>query len=321
MPSQFLADVRSDIRLRGYSFATEKTYLLWIRRFIYFTDKQHPAEVDVSEITRYLTYLAVECHVTANTQKVALNALVFLFQKYLKREVGDLGFRLATKQRSVPTVLSVSEVTRIINVLKNRNRVIVSLLYGSGLRLGECLRLRVQDVDLERMALTVHDGKGRKDRQTLLSPIVITGLEEQIEKGIELQKKDGEKGIGSSMSPALSRKFPNAFKQPAWAYLFPSSGYCPHPITGEVCRHHLHTTAAGKFIRNAVKEAGVVNKRVTAHTFRHSFATHMLANGSDLRTVQELLGHNDVSTTQIYTHVLGKHYAGTNSPLDYLLLE
>ena len=186
-------------------------------------------------------------------------------------------------------------------------------MYGSGLRVGECLRLRVQDIDLKRFALTIHDGKGRKDRQTLLSPKLQTALEERIDLAMEVQQQDNRRGVGCSLTPGLSRKYPNAFKSAAWAYIFPSSRLCHHPITGEICRHHLHPTVVRKFLGDAVKTVGLKYKRVTAHTFRHSFATHMLAAGADLRTVQELLGHNDVSTTQIYTHVLGRHYAGTRS--------
>lgn len=316
MSSEFLEEIRADIRLRGYSFATEKAYLLWIRRFIFFTGKEHPAKVDITSIKKYLSYLATAHHVSPNTQKVALNALVYLFEKFLRREVGDLGFTLATKQRTVPSVLSVSEVSDVLNQLEGRNKLIIQLLYGSGLRVGECLRLRVMDIDMERCALTVHDGKGRKDRVTLLGEQLKSLLEIQIRRGIKIQKADNLHGVGSSVSPSIGRKFPRAFKSPGWAYIFPSRNLCAHPLTGEICRHHLHVTVARKFLRVAVEASGVVNKRVTCHTFRHSFATHLLANGADLRTVQELLGHNDVSTTQIYTHVLGRHFAGTMSPLD-----
>lgn len=316
MASQFIEEVRSNMRLRGYSLATEKTYLLWIRRFIYFTGNEHPATVPLSQISAYLTYMAIERQVSINTQKTALNAIAFLFEKYLKREMGDLGFKLASKQQSLPNVLSIDEVRSVLKNLEGRNKLILQLLYGSGLRVGECLRLRVQDIDLNRFALTVHNGKGRKDRQTLLSTQLKSTLEELFITAIAIQRKDNKQGVGCSMTAALTRKYPNAYKDEAWAYIFPSNKLCHHPLTGEICRHHLHPTVVRKFLSVAVASSDLKHRRVTAHTFRHSFATHMLAKGADLRTVQELLGHNDVSTTQIYTHVLGRHYAGTSSPLD-----
>jgi site-specific recombinase XerD len=203
MASEFIELVRNDIRLRGYSFSTEKTYLLWIRHFIHFTNMQHPREVDISKIGEYLTYLACERHVSVNTQKVALNALVYLFQKCLKREVGDLGFKLAT-------ALTQREVGQILGQLSGRNRLIIELLYGSGLRVSECMQIRIQDIDLDRFALTIRDGKGRKDRQTILGNSTEELLQQQIQTAIALQAKDSERGIGSSMSPALSRKIPRA---------------------------------------------------------------------------------------------------------------
>lgn len=319
MPSPFIEAIRADMRLRGFSIKTEKSYLDWIRRYIRFLNKRHPAEVSTTEITRYLTHLAVDRNVAPGTQKAALNALIFMYQKYLKIEVGDLGFTLASKQRYLPTVLTPDEVKMILGRLTGRNHLIVSLMYGSGLRVNECLRLRVQDIDLQHRSLTIHDGKGRKDRKTLLSNSAIPALELAMSAAVKLQERDNAQGVGSSIPPALARKYPSAWKTPAWAFVFPSSGWCANPYDGTLCRHHLHDTVVRKFLATAVKQAGIVNKRVRCHTFRHSFATALLANGTDIRTVQELLGHNDVSTTQIYTHVLGDHYAGTNSPLDRIL--
>lgn len=318
MASEFLEEVRKGIRARGYSMATEKTYLLWTSRFIKYCEYEHPSKVDPKKIADYLTYLANHWNVSVNTQKTALNALVYVFEKHLKRPVGNLGFKLAKKQRILPTVLTVNEVRKILQQLEGRNKLIIQLLYGSGLRVSECLRLRVQDVDLNNFSLSIFNGKGRKDRKTILSPKLHQLLENQIESALEIQRQDNTLGVGCSMTPALSRKFPSAFKSPGWAYVFPASGLCAHPLTGELCRHHLHHTMVRKFLNRAVNDAGIGYKRVTTHTFRHSFATHMLASGADIRTVQELLGHNDVSTTQIYTHVLGRHFAGTNSPLDAL---
>lgn len=208
MASQFIEEVRSNIRMRGYSLSTEKTYLLWIRRFIHFTGNEHPATVSLSQISTYLTYLAMQRQVSINTQKTALNAIAFLFEKYLKREMGDLGFKLASKQQTLPTVLSVDEVRSVLRKLKGRNKLILQILYGSGLRVGECLRLRVQDIDLGRFALTVHNGKGRKDRQTLLSTQLKPALDEQIIAAIAVQRKDNKHGVGCSMTSALTRKYP-----------------------------------------------------------------------------------------------------------------
>lgn len=253
--SAFLQAVSEDIRLRGYSIRTEHSYLYWIKSFILYHQKKHPQHMGADEVKAFLSWLANQRHVAVNTQKVALNALVFLYHKFLKIELGELGFTHATKQRSLPVVLSVSEVAALLPHLKGMCALIVSLLYGSGLRVSECLRLRVQDIDLEHLSITVRDGKGKKDRQTLLSSSLVTALKQQITRALALQ-------------PAV--------------------------------------VACG------------IRKKVNCHTFRHSFATHLLQSGYDIRTVQELLGHNDVATTQIYTHVIGQHYAGTVSPLDKL---
>lgn len=318
MASPFLEAVRQDIRLRGYSIKTEKSYIGWIKRFIYFIGKRHPKDVGAPEVKAYLSYLANNKNVAINTQKCALNAIVFLYHKHLQVELGELGFTLATRQRVLPTVLSPSEVKSILDNLQARDRLIVELMYGSGLRVTECLRLRVQDVDLDRCSLTIRDGKGRKDRQTILSSRLVPVLREAIDNAIALQREDCKHDIGCSLPYALGRKYPNAHKSPGWAFLFPSTGYCKHPITNVTCRHHLHTTVIRKALKKAKLAAGIYMKRITCHTFRHSFATHMLSSGADIRTVQELLGHNSVETTQIYTHVLGQHYAGTTSPLDRL---
>lgn len=319
MSSPFLAMVRRDIRLRGYSITTEKAYLHWIRRYIYFNHKQHPKELGGAEVKAFLSYLATNRQVAANTQKVALNALVFLYHKVLKIELGDLGFTLATKQRTLPVVLSATEIAAILSHLQGRNKLIIEILYGSGLRISECLRLRVQDVDLQKCSITVKDGKGNKDRQTLLSQRLIPTLEKTIEFALEVMQLDNNDGLSPSLPYALGRKYPNAYRSPRWAFIFPSTTLCKHPITGVMCRHHLHQTVIRKALQAAATKAGINNKQVNCHTFRHSFATHLMEAGTDIRTVQELLGHNDVKTTQIYTHVIGRHYAGTRSPLDNIM--
>jgi integron integrase len=318
--SPFMEMIRGEMRLRGYSIRTEKTYLFWIKQFILFHRKRHPSEMAGPEVKDFLTWLADKRHVAINTQKVALNAVVFLYHKVLKVELGELGFKLATKQRHLPIVLSKIEIGAILRNLNERDRLIISLLYGSGLRVTECLRLRVQDINFDRMAITVRDGKGRKDRQTLMGQSVVEPLKKAIQAAVALQKKDNELGIGPSLPGVLAKKYPNAFRSPAWMFIFPSLGFCEHPYTGDTCRHHLHETVVRKALKHAVTAAAILDKRVNCHTFRHSFATHLLQSGYDIRSVQELLGHNDVKTTQIYTHVIGQHYAGTRSPLDELVL-
>lgn len=320
MPSPFIESIRRDMRLRGYSMRTEKSYLYWIRFYIHFIGKRHPKDAGAQEVKAFLSHLASDRNVAVNTQKVALNAVVFLYHKFLHQELGELGFSLAVKQRVLPTVLSQNEVSRILSQLVGRNRLIIELLYGSGLRISECLRLRVQDLDFERNCLTVKDGKGNKDRQTLLSPRLVPNLKGAINAALKIQQKDNQHEFGPSLPYALGRKYPNAYKEPKWAFVFPSTTSCKHPVTGEICRHHLHQSVIRKALKPAVVKAGIYNKKVNCHTFRHSFATHLLDAGTDIRSVQELLGHNDVKTTQIYTHVLGQHYAGTESPLDKLNL-
>lgn len=317
MPSPFLQSIQNEIRLRGYSYKTEKTYLNWIRQYIYFNRKQHPRELGTEEVKAFLTHLAVDRHVAVNTQKSALNALVFLYDKVLQQPLGEIGFTLATKQRSLPLVLSELEVQAILGQLKERNKLAVALMYGSGLRVSECLNLRVQDIDFDQSALRIINSKGRKDRVTLLSPRLFGAIRQLIDEAIQVQNKDNLSDIGCSMPPALSRKYPHAYKSQSWAFLFPSTTTCIHPISKIECRHHLHPSVIRKALKNAVNQAGIF-KRVNCHTFRHSFATHMLSSGADIRTVQDLLGHNNVKTTQIYTHVLGQHYAGTESPLNKL---
>lgn len=318
MNSPFIQSIRSACRLRGYSLRTEKSYVFWARRFIYFNNKRHPKDCGSVEVTSFLTHLAEDRHVAVNTQKVALNAIVFMYRHVLQKELGDLGFKLARKQRQLPIVLSPTEVQSLLMQLEGRNQLIFQLLYGSGLRISECLRLRVKDVDTENFSVTVVDGKGNKDRQTLLSQSLVPKILALKTKAQEIQANDAAQGIGAAMETALSKKYPNAAFSPAWAYLFPSSRWSAHPVTGHIVRYHIHPSVPQKQLKRAVELAGLNTKRVNCHTFRHSFATHLLSAGTDIRTVQELLGHNDVSTTQIYTHVLGQHYAGTVSPLDKL---
>ena len=313
--SPFLESIRRTMRLRGYSIRTEQSYLYWIKNYIRFHKRRHPSEMGKDEIIEYLSYLASDRLVTANTQRIALNALMFLYSKILEQPVTNLGFTLATKPRHLPTVLSTKEAMLIIEQLDGIHKLIVKMMYGSGLRVSEAMGLRVQDVDFDKCCVTVRSGKGNKDRVTLLSQNLVNELKKQIDEALLVQQKDNLDGVGPSMPVALGRKYPSAYRNPSWMFLFPSIGLCNHPVTDKLCRHHLHTTIIRKALKRATKLARI-NKRVTCHTFRHSFATHLLEAGTDIRTVQELLGHTDVKTTQIYTHIIGQHYAGTLSPLD-----
>lgn len=313
--SPFLESIRRTMRLRGYSIRTEKSYLYWIRYYIRFHKRRHPIEMGKVEIIQFLDHLASDRHVTANTQRVALNALMFLYSKILERPIQNMNFRQASKPRYLPTVLTPRETLLILQELDGVHRLIVEVMYGSGLRVSESLRLRVQDVDFEKNSLIVRDGKGSKDRVTILSQSLKPLLQKQIEKSLQIQTIDNKDAIGPSMPIALSRKYPTAYRSPNWMFIFPSVGLCRHPITNQWCRHHLHTSVIRKAVKRAT-QVSEIRKRVTCHTFRHSFATHLLEAGTDIRTVQELLGHTDVKTTQIYTHIIGQHYAGTSSPLD-----
>ncbi len=317
MPSPFLESVRAACRLRGYSLQTEKTYLHWIRRFILFNNKAHPSSCGAVEVEAFLTHLACDRGVTANTQKVVLNALVFLYKHVLGHELGKLAFSLSRKQRQLPVVLSREEVAAIFAQLSGRDLLIFQLLYGSGLRISECLGLRVKDIGLTDYSISIINGKGNKDRKTLLAAPLVPALERQIAKAVDTQREDKAHGVGTALPQAIGRKYMNARYDPAWAYVFPSAQWCAHPYSGEVVRYHMHASVPSKSLRAAVKRSAIP-KKVSTHTFRHSFATHLLSSGTDIRTIQELLGHNDIKTTQIYTHVIGKHFAGTTSPLESL---
>lgn len=319
MASKFIEEIRQTIRLRGYSLKTEKAYLYWIKFYIRHHQLRHPCDMGAKEVIKFLSFLANERHVAVNTQKVALNALAYLYNQHLKIPLGDLEFSHAKKHRKLPTVLSPQEVHMLLNQLDGQYKLIFSLLYGSGLRINECLRLRVQDINFNQQCIIVNNGKGNKDRTTLLSPTLINSIKHAIEAAKVLPFTDNKQGIGPSLPYALHRKYPNAYRQSAWMYIFPSLSVSPHSITKQLCRHHLHDSAPRKALKKAAINCGLQGRKITCHTFRHSFATELLKSGQDIRTVQELLGHSDVSTTQIYTHVLGQHFAGTYSPLDLML--
>jgi len=315
--SPFLESIRHVLRTRHYSIQTEKAYLTWIKRFILFNHKRHPKEMGEEEVSSFLSHLAVDRRVTSSTQNLALCAIVFMYKHIFNRELTLLSDTVRAKPPTrVPTVLSNSEAMAIIDKFKPPYKLMFSLLYGCGLRKAELLRLRIKDIDFETGSIFVFRGKGAKDRITLLPESLLQPLKEQINKVELLHKKDLAEGEGKTSLPSgLARKYPYAITDFKWQYVFPSTVRCQHPTDGYYCRHHLHWTALTKALRNAVKQTNIC-KHITAHTFRHSFATQLLLNGADIRTVQELLGHSDVKTTQIYTHVIGQHSSGTLSPID-----
>ena len=317
--TKLLTQVKLEIRRRGYSYRTEQSYVNWIRRFIIFHHKKHPADITGPEIVKYLNYLAVNRKVAPSTQNQAICAIVFLYKHILDLKVPALdNLKRADKPVKVPVVLSVEEVQRILSNLTGLPKLIVSLLYGSGLRLSECLRLRIKDLDFDYNQITVRSGKGNKDRFTVLPESLEESLKSQVKTVRWQHRKDLQKNLGMTLLPnALRIKYPNAQTELRWQYLFPSAGISKEPRTGFRHRYHVSTSFVSRHLKSAVQKAGCT-KQVTSHTFRHSFATHLLQSGYDIRTVQELLGHKDVSTTMIYTHVLKMGSLAVKSPADML---
>jgi integron integrase len=316
-PKKLLEQVSDVIRLKHYSHKTEKSYVSWIKRYIIFHGKRHPREMGGKEIEEFLTHLAVEENVAASTQNQALNAILFLYKEVLQQEL-DLRIDAVRAKRSkyLPTVLTKEEVIAIINNLSGVYQLVVKLLYGTGLRQTECLQLRVKDLDFAQQQLIVRDAKGMESRVTMLPTSLIEELQFHLQIVKRLHQQDLEKGYGSVYLPfALERKYKNADREWIWQFVFPSDRISQDPRSKIIRRHHLHESSLQKALKQAVK-AAVINKRVSCHTFRHSFATHLLQNGYDIRTVQELLGHKDVKTTMIYTHVLNRGGRGVRSPLD-----
>ncbi len=314
---KFLDQVRTVIRRKHYSIRTEEAYVLWIKRFILFHGKRHPKEMGASEIETFLTHLAVDLNVAASTQNQALNALLFLYREVLQQDL-DLPIRAvrAKRPKRLPTVLTREEVHQVLTQLSGTHRLLAQLLYGSGLRLLECVRLRIKDIDFAQRQIIVRDGKGMQDRVTILPESLIEPLQEHLQCIKRLHQEDLKRGYGSVYLPyALERKYPHAHREWIWQYVFPSSRLSRDPRSGVVRRHHLSESSLQKAVRQAAKQAGI-DKRVTPHTLRHSFATHLLENGYDIRTVQELLGHKDVKTTMVYTHVLRQGRLAVRSPLD-----
>ena len=316
-PPRLLDQVRSAIRVRHYSLRTETAYLQWIKRYILFHGKRHPVEMGEPEVTKFLSWLATERKVAPSTQNQALSAILFLYKHVLNIELEWLDDVVRAKRPAhVPVVLTRSEVRALISSIRGVNNLIANLLYGTGMRLTEGLRLRIQDIDFDYRQIIIRSGKGNKDRHTVLPEKLISPLQEQIEYALQIHERDIADGFGEVYLPyALARKYPNAAREPGWQYVFPSSRRSIDPRDGVTRRHHADEKNLQRAIKQAVRRIGL-NKRVTTHTLRHSFATHLLESGYDIRTVQELLGHKDVKTTMIYTHVLNKGGRGVLSPLD-----
>ena len=307
------------LRVRHYSRRTEDAYVHWIRRYIEFHQYRHPRQLAEPDLNRFLTHLAVQEHVAASTQNQALSAILFLYEHVLERQLDRIeGVVRARRPKRLPVVLTVDEVSRVMAHLTGDKWLIAMLLYGGGLRLLEALRLRVKDLDFERCEITVREGKGDKDRVTMLPQAVIRPLQEHLRRVQAIHQQDVADGYGRVELPyALARKYPNANREWRWQFVFPQERRWRNARTGEQGRHHIHESLVQKSISAAARASGIT-KRVTSHTFRHSFATHLLTSGYDIRTVQELLGHSDVKTTMIYTHVLNRGGRGVRSPADGL---
>jgi integron integrase len=317
---KLLDQVRQAIRTRHYSPRTEETYIHWIKRFIFFHNKRHPAEMAEAEIARFLSNLATESRVSGSTQNQALNALLFLYHQVLGKEIGYVnGVVRAKKAPRLPVVLTRGEIQALLGFLNGSEKIMATLLYGAGLRLMECCRLRVKDIDFSQNEIVVRGGKGYKDRYTMLPAAVKDLLIRHLDDGKRQHQNDIEKKLGRVVLPnALDRKYPNAGREWGWQWIFPATRYYVDRETGRQYRHHLHESVLQKAVREAARNAGIA-KPATCHSMRHSFATHLLEDGYDIRTVQELLGHRDVSTTMIYTHVLNRGGRGVQSPADRLL--
>jgi integron integrase len=316
-PKKLLDQVREIIRTKHYSYRTEQTYVEWIKRFIFFHNKRHPKNMGAEEVQAYITYLANERHLAASTQNQALSAIVFLYKYVLQQEMlvpSDI--IRPSRSKHLPRVLSHDEAMLVISKMRGTPKLITQLLYGSGLRISECMRLRVKDLDFPNYQIFVHDGKGENDRSTILPDSLVEGLKSQIEVSRIVHNRDLKEGFGEVSLPyALAKKYPQAPKEFIWQYVFPSTNRSIDPISKRTKRHHLDVTVVQKAVRRAVLAAGLT-KSISPHTFRHSFATELLQNGYDIRTVQELLGHKDVKTTMIYTHVLQRGAGAVKSPID-----
>lgn len=318
-PLTLFAVARDRMRVRHYSLRTEKSYIWWMRRYIRFCGGRHPREMGANEVTTFLTHLAADLKVSASTQNQALQALLFLYRDVLTMELPKIDQMVrATRPRRLPVVLSRDEVRRVFQNLQGSSRLVVGLLYGSGLRLTEALELRVKDLDLERRAITVRNGKGGKDRVTVIPAELLVPLQRHLDALSAWFQRERDVGApGVPLPGALRAKYPVAGTSLAWQWLFPSRKLCRDPYDGMTVRFHVYDRTLQRTVQRAIRHAGIT-KPAGCHTFRHCFATHLLEAGSDIRTIQALLGHADVKTTEIYTHVLNRGGHAVRSPLDGL---
>ncbi len=316
-PPRLLEQVRNKIRAKHFSYRTEKTYLQWIRRYIRFHGLKHPREMGGPEVEAFLTALAVDNKVAASTQNQALSAVLFLYRDVLEQELPWLGNVVRAKNpHRLPVVLTRAEVQQVLARMNGTAWLIASMLYGAGLRISECLQLRIKDMELSRRELLIRDAKGQKDRITVLPDALLPHLRDHLARVrvvFEADRRAERPGV--SLPFALRRKYPHAAESWGWQYVFPARAFCRDIYSGEMVRHHLHPQRLQRAVKEAVRAAGIA-KPASCHTLRHCFATHLLEDGYDIRTVQELLGHSDVKTTMIYTHVLNRGGRGVKSPLD-----
>lgn len=316
-PKKLLDQVRDAIRVRHYSYRTEEAYVQWVRRFILFHNKQHPKDMGAAEVEAFLTHLAVQERVAASTQNQAFSALLFLYQQVLRLDLDEsINAVRAKRPKQLPTVLTKAEVRSVVARMSGVPQLIIQVLYGSGVRINEGLSLRVKDIDFAQHQIIVRNPKGYESRVTMLPTSLVEPLKLHLERVRRAHQQDLDRGYGSVHLPfALERKYPHADKEWIWQYVFPAIGMTKDPRTDLVRRYHLHESGVQKALKQAVRSAEIM-KRVGCHTFRHCFATHLLEAGYDIRAVQELLGHKDVKTTMIYTHVLNRGGRGVRSPLD-----
>jgi len=316
---KLLEQVKNHLRSMHYSRRTEESYVNWIKRYIIFHNKTHPEKLGKDEIRTFLNHLAVDRNVSASTQNQALQGILFLYKEIIHKDVGWVDdIKRPTKPKHIPVVFTKAEAHSIIQNMLGLPKLVTGLLYGSGLRLSEALRLRVKDIDFEYQQIVVRDGKGEQDRTTLLPKSLIPDIKEQIEKRRKLHNSDLQKGFGDTVLPyALAEKYPNAPKEFGWQYVFAADKYYYDAEKKKKYRLHIHDSTVTKAIKNSIRQLKIEKPTASAHTFRHSFATHLLQNNYDIRTVQELLGHKDVRVTMVYTHIIKNLSKGVKSPLDF----